>query len=515
MLLLHAIEHHFEVACTRQGGPRGDNGHNVADGTSALSVGIGRARADAVGTAERAGGEDLFEFLDEAPPTDRGPAALIIPSATVSPAPAVENREPPGYKAPLFFPFGKPEPTPPQLKLSGVSSFKKINSRLLQGGALSDREETDAIRELERALGVLGHQRRFLREQKISLETWTSDVYGFNLSAEVFPATQNVSATLKEDRKPEALKEETKQDADKHQHAKTVLREVRLSVKCKGVDKRRVDKTLLAQVDRAWSLRRPRPTDVKKTDVKKRAPCKLAAEKPSKRSKPPVPKVELTAVVEAVSVDSVVDEVVEDEPIKETSGASTDVPEAPGQLWNWLEDSTYFAPISTRQPLPEDLTLEAEDRLGRSSGVPLNVSESAPETVSEAGASNGAQPDSPQPDSSKDSEDIFRKRLTSALVVPDEAKQSKLEPGLARRKPRVSDGFQVLDVSRLSLEQRVLVQLNGIGLISSSSSNVQAGGKPTGRNDHDSRKLQRNLAERIKILNRCRVGLRKGIKAAI
>lgn len=214
-------------------------------------------------------------------------------------------------------------------------------------------------------------------------------MYGFNLSAEVFPATQNVSATLKEDRKPEALKEETKQDADKHQHAKTVLREVRLSVKCKGVDKRRVDKTLLAQVDRAWSLRRPRPTDVKKTDVKKRAPCKLAAEKPSKRSKPPVPKVELTAVVEAVSVDSVVDEVVEDEPIKETSGASTDVPEAPGQLWNWLEDSTYFAPISTRQPLPEDLTLEAEDRLGRSSGVPLNVSESAPETVSEAGASNG------------------------------------------------------------------------------------------------------------------------------
>lgn len=88
----------------------------------------------------------------------------------------------------------------------------------------------------------------------------------------------------------------------------------------------------------------------------------------------------------------------------------------------------------------------------------------------------GAQPDSPQPDSSKDSEDIFRKRLTSALVVPDEAKQSKLEPGLARRKPRVSDGFQVLDVSRLSLEQRVLVQLNGIGLISSSSSNVQVCG---------------------------------------
>lgn len=88
----------------------------------------------------------------------------------------------------------------------------------------------------------------------------------------------------------------------------------------------------------------------------------------------------------------------------------------------------------------------------------------------------GVQPDFPQPDTSEDSEDIFRKRLTSALVVPDEAKQSKLEPGLAWRKPRVSDALQILDVSQLSLEQRVRVQLNGIGLISNSSSNVQVRG---------------------------------------
>lgn len=79
-----------------------------------------------------------------------------------------------------------------------------------------------------------------------------------------------------------------------------------------------------------------------------------------------------------------------------------------------------------------------------------------------------------QPDFSEDSSDVFRKRLTSSLVVPDEAKQSKLDP--AWRKPRVTDALQVLDVSQLSLEQRVLVQLNGIGLISSSSSNVQVRG---------------------------------------
>ena len=53
--MLHAVEHRFGVACTRQGSPRADNGHNVADGISALSVGIGCARADLVGTVERNG----------------------------------------------------------------------------------------------------------------------------------------------------------------------------------------------------------------------------------------------------------------------------------------------------------------------------------------------------------------------------------------------------------------------------------------------------------------------------
>ena len=41
LLMLHAVEHRFGVACTRQGGPRADNGHSVADRISALSVGIG------------------------------------------------------------------------------------------------------------------------------------------------------------------------------------------------------------------------------------------------------------------------------------------------------------------------------------------------------------------------------------------------------------------------------------------------------------------------------------------
>lgn len=59
------------------------------------------------------GGEDLFEFLDE--------------ESTEEPVAVVSRSEPLGYTLPLFFPFGKSEPTPPTLKLQGVSSFKKIN----------------------------------------------------------------------------------------------------------------------------------------------------------------------------------------------------------------------------------------------------------------------------------------------------------------------------------------------------------------------------------------------------
>ena len=53
--MLQEVEHRFGVACTPQGGPRADNDDNVADGISALSVGMGCARADAVGTVERDG----------------------------------------------------------------------------------------------------------------------------------------------------------------------------------------------------------------------------------------------------------------------------------------------------------------------------------------------------------------------------------------------------------------------------------------------------------------------------
>lgn len=76
-----------------------------------------------------AGGEDLFELLDERVPTPLviPPAPVVADTPVVGDTPVIESGAPSGYTAPVFFPFGKPEPTAPQLKLSGVSSFKKIN----------------------------------------------------------------------------------------------------------------------------------------------------------------------------------------------------------------------------------------------------------------------------------------------------------------------------------------------------------------------------------------------------
>ena len=52
-LQLYTVEHRFGVACTRQRGPRADNGQNVADGIAALRVSIRRGRAKVVGTVDK------------------------------------------------------------------------------------------------------------------------------------------------------------------------------------------------------------------------------------------------------------------------------------------------------------------------------------------------------------------------------------------------------------------------------------------------------------------------------
>lgn len=232
----------------------------------------------------------------------------------------------------------------------------------------------------QRALGVLGHQKRFLVEHNSGLEKWTSDVYGFNLSSEDCGTDRVDGATVEVD--STTLREASKDSPELSGAGRPFLREVRVSLKCKGADKRRMDKKLLARIDHKWCPRQDRVID-----GKKRASCKIEADKPPKRSKPHTTKVEHTVTVEAITADDVVDDLCEDGPVDEASGATADVLDAPGQVWNWLEESNYFAPISRRQLLPEDLTLEAEDRLGRRLLVPLRLPGTTPKAAAEAGAS--------------------------------------------------------------------------------------------------------------------------------
>eukprot|EP00903_Cladosiphon_okamuranus_P013908 g12936.t1 len=405
-----------------------------------------------------AGGEDLFEFLDE-----REPAPLVIPptpvvdaAPVVAPTPTVERREPSGYTAPVFFPFGKPEPTAPQLKLSGVSSFKKINSRLLQGGELTDKEEADAIRELERALGVLGHQKRFLIEHKAGLEKWTSAVYGFKLSTEGFDATA-LSTTAMGDR-------ETRDGRGVVGAGGASLREMRVTVKCKGA-KRRVDKQpLLAHVDRMWSPRQGRLKNVKKRSSVK------AAEKPAKRGKLALAKVD--QALEAGTTSTAVTK----EAVDEQSDGG---PDAPDHGVNGLERCSSLPLVSKRQSLPEDFSLESEDRLGGSALTPSGPAGPAAKAFAEPGL--GCE-------RLEDDADVLRQRLVQALVVPSVAKGGQRSdkqpapphPEMAWKMSSTNE-LHLLEVAQLSLAQRVVVQLNSVGIFAvGGKAAPTSGGQATG-----------------------------------
>ncbi|CAN0272141.1 unnamed protein product [Ectocarpus fasciculatus] len=390
---------------------------------------------------------------------------MIATAPVVAPStPAIENREPPGYTAPVFFPFGKPEPTAPQLKLSGVSSFKKINSRLLQGGALSDREEADAIRELERALGVLGHQKRFLREHKAGLEKWASAVYGLNLSSGACAVVGTI---------PAAARDEQRQDSQGPTGAgRALLREVRVSVKCKGA-KRRAEKQLIAHVNQTWA-----PSHDHSKNTKKRPSGRTEVDKPTKRSKPPAPKADLAVVVGTSSITSV-SEGVMDEPVDKKNDRISDV--ADGQVW--LEDLDYLSPTSGKRPPSQDTTHEAEDRLGRNPVISLPSSEPATKATLDTGVRG---------DRVEDDAEVLRQRLVRALVVPAVAEsvhigdvRPKSDVTAARRKPPSTGALDLLDVTQLNLAQRVLVQLHGVGLIKN------LGQVTSGNHVSGSRKLMR------------------------
>lgn len=366
---------------------------------------------------------------------------------------------------------------------------------------------------LQRALGVLGHQRRYLKEHKAGLEKWTAAVYGVSLSTEAFGSTETASTAIgeREKRDPQHLLGSSK----------TVMREVRVSLKCKGA-KRRMDKhTLIAYVDQTWS---PRHDHLK--SGKKRTSGKTEAEKPAKRGKPPAPKGAQAIVIGTSSVAGNSEEITQDDPSIRKSDEVPDVPGASDQAWTWLDDGTSFRCVSGRQPPAEDEAFEVENHVRRSS-VPLRADET--KTATEPGAflvirikcvwpeslhhtpvylrnvcpstieyrrgftllsiahNTFARFTGNRCDHLKDDADVLRQRLVQALAAPAVVKdlksgmQSKSYPEATMRTPSGTDAVHLLDVTQLSHAQRVLVQLTCAGLLASTPNRGPLCVHPAGR----------------------------------
>lgn len=152
------------------------------------------------------------------------------------------------------------------------------------------------------------------------------------------------------------------------------LREVRVSVKCKGA-KRRAEKQLLAHVNPTWA-----PSHDHSKNAKKRSSGRTEVDKPTKRSKPPAPKPDQAVVVGTSSITSASEGVI-DEPVDKKNDGISDV--ADGQVW--LEDLDGVSPTSGKQPPSRDTTHGAEDRLGRSPVIPLRSSEPAAKATLDTG----------------------------------------------------------------------------------------------------------------------------------
>lgn len=70
--------------------------------------------------------------------------------------------------------------------------------------------------------------------------------------------------------------------------------------------------------------------------------------------------------------------------------------------------------------------------------------------------------------------DDLRHRLTSALIgVSNVGATNKTDASDLWTKPGRTGGFNVLDTSKLNINQRVLVQLQGVGLMNCASSTSQ------------------------------------------
>ncbi|CAM9716410.1 unnamed protein product [Discosporangium mesarthrocarpum] len=484
-------------------------------------------------------------------PTD-GP----YPRGTTANPDLLKNGQPIGYKSPGFFPFAGSVPSSVKLKTASFSTLKKINSGLLKSGNLNEKEEADTVRELERALSVLTQQKRFLEEQRDAVEQWASSVY-----------QGQVLSSLKRQRVPahgplDDAKIDAKESSGPRKDSITEIpnakvaekEEIRVKIKCKGVDKRRIDRPLLALVDKAmWNARGgPGPTTA--IGLKREA-TPVQCVKPSKKSKVHTIKPESAAAViqapHAPPGEDVVGMVQTGEDLEAASAppseahdaALPDTPATSRDLWAWLESSSYLKTFGCKEPLPHDLTLQAE---GRVSQYPRPVTVRAPgqtHTIEKNEAWVSCRKitgdtDLMQQQAEADMYEggMLTKRLLSALIVPRSGggrtgsgtpvrdKDKSSSP--AKKLKDVQDCSQdkgcpgVFDqsedkgvwVGSLNLEQRVSIQLKAVGLLGDevyySSKGVAGAAQEQALELHH---LQAHLAKTTHDLNRHRLVVRENM----
>lgn len=209
---------------------------------------------------------------------------------------------------------------------------------------------------------MLGHQKSFLRKHKADLEKWTSKVYGVNLSSDRLSPNEPEELPRREEVfKVKGGRSRSQQNVNGgggvHRQA------ISITVKFKGSDKRWLDKKVVAEVNRGWRLGQRKTGDVEKRGLRF-----AETDSPSKRIKATTDVNIKQAMTDRKSYTDKARETAED-----VTGPALDIPDTPGELWSWLQDSNYFPanPKRQPQPLPEDLILEAEDRVCRTSLVPL------------------------------------------------------------------------------------------------------------------------------------------------
>ncbi|CAM9259578.1 unnamed protein product [Choristocarpus tenellus] len=438
------------------------------------------------------------------------------------------------YQIPGFFPFCGSTPSSTRLKMAGFPMLKKVNSGFLPSNTMSYKEEADTARELERALYVLSQQKLFLTDQLGHVNTWAESVYKSQgwVPPPSHARVENMGADCDVGiRAPAKTDREHELETDGQQQ-----KEVRVRIKCKGTDKRRTDRPLVALVDETMWPARGRSSQSVIANMNKHTKHELPSSssgRPFKKTKVhalkpgpvlPVPQPPPPAPqsVEATheSFEEVNSENVSWEDVHAAGQAS---PATPAHLRIWLDTDPYFKNLSWKEPLPEDLTLESTF-----SNTYCTRHATTPQSQQKVAAEEAEIIENKR---DKSGGGMLMQRLLSALLIPKKgvkntttetetnhlvkeadqkwgSKEVVAKNSFGDASKRLGRG---LEVAWLTPEQRVSIQLKAVGLLGNTHKEQSATDETSADQDKELQELQAELTRTRNNLNRTKLAIRKRI----